>query len=413
MTYLFRQTNLAALAFALLAASGPGRAAPPVKPPPPARAAAPRVLMLSGGPDLKHNQVAIESNVRYLARLLPPGATTRVLFTGGSRTTKNVLYEDARGRERYRTPQLPRLDGPNTLPQIKAEFQTLAAGPADRPILLYVTGHGSPDSDTLDNNVFDLWDDGEMSVRVLAAQMKTLPVSTPVTAVMVECFSGSFGNLLFENGDPKAPLTGRDFCGFFASIAPRPAAGCTPAVDEADYHDFTGYFFSALSGVSRVGQRVTGADYNKDGRVGMDEAFAYSLIHDDSIDTPVCTSDVFLRRFVPDADDTWTKTGWGDIRAWATPAQKAALDGLSSDLALKGDGRLSDSYAAFRKIRLDAEDLPTVHLIRLVRLAHTVILAHRLLTSDAPAEAPIKARYARLTALEAGNCLPPAALSVH
>ncbi len=405
MDPIYKKISLSALAFVLLAVSGAGRAAPPAKPTPPARTAAPRVLMLSGGYDTKHNQVAIESNVRYLARLLPPGATTRVLFTGGSRTAKNVLYEDAEGRERYRTPQLPRLDGPNTLPQIKAEFQSLADGPAARPILLYVTGHGSPDSQTLDNNVFDLWDNGELSVRGLAAQMKTLPASTPVTAVMVECFSGSFGNLLFENGDPKAPLTGRDFCGFFASIAPRPAAGCTPAVNEADYHDFTGYFFSALSGVSRVGQRVVGADYNHDGRVGMDEAFAYSLIHDDSIDTPVCTSDVFLRRFVPDANDAWTHTAWADIRAWATPAQKAALDGLSSDLALKGDGRLAGSYASFRTIRLDAEDLPTVHLIRLIRLAHTVILAHRLLTSDTPADAPIKARYARLTTLEAGSCL--------
>lgn len=401
MNNLSKQTRLATLAFALFATSVPSHAAPT----PPASAAAPRVLMLSGGPDLKHNQVAIESNVRYLARLLPTGATTRVLFTNGSRTTKNVLYEDARGRERYRTPQLPRLDGPNTVPQIKAEFQSLADGPAARPVLLYVTGHGSPDSQTLDNNVFDLWDNGELSVRNLAAQMKTLPVSTPVTAVMVECFSGSFGNLLFENGDPKAPLTDRDFCGFFASIAPRPAAGCTPAVNEADYHDFTGYFFSALSGVSRVGQRVTGADYNKDGRVGMDEAFAYSLVHDDSIDTPVCTSDVFLRRFVLEADDTWTNTRWPDIRAWATPAQKAALDGLSSDLALKGDGRLAGAYGTFKKIRLDAEDLPTVHLIRVVRLAHTVILAHRLLTSDAAVDAPIKARYARLTMLEAGSCL--------
>ena len=401
MDPIYKQTCLAA--FALLAAVGVGRAAPPVKPAAPA--AAPRVLMLSGGYDTKHNQVAIESNVRYVARLLPPGATTRVLFTDGSRKSKDVVYEDAQGAEQYRTPQLPRLDGPNTLPQIKTEFQTLAAGPADRPVLLYLTGHGSPSQATLDNNQFDLWSNQTLSVRELAAQMKTLPLSVPVTTIMVQCFSGSFGNLLFENGDPKAPLTGRDFCGFFASISARPAAGCTPAVNEADYHDFTGYFFSALSGTSRVGKPVVGADYNHDGRIGMDEAFAYSLIHDDSIDTPVCTSDVFLRRFVPDQGTDWTQAAWPDIRAWATPAQKAALDALSSDLGLKGNARLAGAFTAFVKIRIDAEDLPTVHLIRLVRLAHTVVLAHRLLGSDAAADAPLKDRYARLTTLEAGNCL--------
>ena len=41
---------------------------------------------------------------------------------------------------------------------------------------------------------------------------------------------------------------------------------------------------------------MSGADYNHDGRVGMDEAFAYSLIHDTSIDVPVCTSDIYLRQ---------------------------------------------------------------------------------------------------------------------
>ncbi len=403
MDPIYKKISLSALAFALLAVSGSGRAAPPVQPA--ASAAAPRVLMLSGGYDTKHNQVAIESNVRYVSRLLPPGATTRVLFTGGSRKSKTVLYEDAQGRSKYRAPQLPRLDGPNTLPQIKAEFQTLATGPANRPVLLYITGHGSPSAETLDNNVFDLWNNGKLSVRDLAAQMKTLPAATPVTAVMVQCFSGSFGNLLFENGDPTAPQIDRDFCGFFASISARPAAGCTPAVNEADYHDFTGYFFSALSGQSRLGKPVTGADYNHDGRVGMDEAFAYSLIHDDSIDTPVCTSDVFLRRFVPAVGDDWTETGWADLRSWATPAQKAALEALADDLALKGEDRLAGAYAAFTKVRVGAEDLPSVHLLRFVRLARTVVLAHRLLTSDAPADTPIKARYTRLTALEAGSCL--------
>ncbi|HEV2472867.1 MAG TPA: hypothetical protein VGS41_09395, partial [Chthonomonadales bacterium] len=31
----------------------------------------PRVVIVGGGPDLENNQVAIESNVRYVARILP------------------------------------------------------------------------------------------------------------------------------------------------------------------------------------------------------------------------------------------------------------------------------------------------------------------------------------------------------
>ncbi len=222
---------------------------------------------------------------------------------------------------------------------------------------------------------------------------------------MVECFSGSFGNLLFENGDPNAPLTHRDLCGFFASISARPAAGCTPEINEADYRDFTGYFFSALSGRSRLGQPVTGADYNHDGKIGMDEAFASTLIHDNSIDTPVCTSDVFLRRFVPDEGFSFVRTPWTDLNAWATPAQRAALDALSTDLHEQGEGRLRVTYALFQRIKVDAEDLPSVRVLRLMRLAKSVVLAHRLMASDSPANQPLQVRYTRLKAAESRNCL--------
>ena len=364
-----------------------------------------RVLLLGGGPDLSHNQTAIESNVRYVDRLLPLNAQRRVLFFDGRKQTKDVLCEDNSGRQYYRLPQLPRLDGPNTLPAIKTEFRTLATGPADAPVLIYVTGHGSPDDDTLDNNDYDLWNGGYLSVKTLASQIKTLPESTPVTLVMVECFSGSFGNLLFQNGDPKAPLIHRDLCGFFASISARPAAGCTPEINEADYRDFTGYFFEALSGKSRLGKSVTGADYNHDGKIGMDEAFAYTLIHDNSIDTPVCTSDVFLRRFVPARNFDFVETHWTNVDSWATPAQRAALNALSTDLHLHGEARLRDLYAAFKKTETDAEDLPSVHVLRLMRLAKSVVLAHRLLTSAAPADLPLQARFQRLKAAEARNCL--------
>ena len=365
-----------------------------------------RALILSGGPDLAHNQIAIESNVRYLDRLLLKNASRRVLFTDGRAQSKNVLYEDASGKQQYRKPALPRLDGANTLPAIKAEFQALAVSPSTAPVLIYVTGHGSPGDDS-SNNDFDLWNGGELSVRRLAGQLKTLPASVPATVVMVQCFSGSFGNLLFENGDSKAPLISRDLCGFFASTAERPAAGCTPEINEAEYRDFTGYFFGALSGKSRRGQAITGADYNHDGKVGMDEAFAYTLIHDDSIDTPVCTSDVFLRRFVPSQGYDFVETRWADLRSWATAPQRAALEALSADLHLRGEDRVQSAFSQFKETPLDAEDLPSVHLIRFIRLSKTVVLAHKLTASEAPADQPIKERYTRLKALEAKNPLSP------
>ena len=142
---------------------------------------------------------------------------------------------------------------------------------------------------------------------------------------MVECFSGGFGNLLFQGGDPNGPVTDKDMCGFFASIPDREAAGCTPEVNEANYRDFTSYFFAALSGQDRLGRPVTGADYDHNGKVGMNEAFAYALIHDVSIDTPVCTSDVFLRRFVKTPDDVVFAIPYHDVLrvGRARPARRA------------------------------------------------------------------------------------------
>jgi hypothetical protein len=325
-----------------------------------------RTLILGGGPDLRHNQVAIERNVFYVSRLLPSGSPRFTLFADGANTSETVLFEEqqkvlppgerifgflfrGRGQDettllRYRAPQLGRLDGPSDRASVNRGFEWLRRE-ASGPVLLYFTGHGSQArGGNLDNNAYDLWGSEKLSVRDLAGQIATLPPRVPVTLVMVQCFSGAFGNVLFAGGDPAAAAVDRKIAGFFAAPRERTAAGCTPEVDEAEYHDFTSYFFAALSGRDRVGRTVTGADYNRDGRVGMDEAFAYSLAHDVSIDVPVATSDVFLRRGTTTPDEEIFRTEYSQALRWATPAQKAALEELSAALKLAGENRLAEGY---------------------------------------------------------------------
>jgi len=328
----------------------------------------PRVLIVGGGPDLHNNQVAIESNVRYVGRLLPQDTPRITLFADGNPNNATVLYDETAelppgekvfgllmsgssfgdgSTGKYRKPKLgTHLDGASKKAEIQKAFGQLATGAEDahRPIMLYFTGHGSRGSD-LENNQYDLWGgkDG-LTVRELSKEIARLPEDTPVTIVMVQCFSGAFGNLLFENGDPQGETLKRDFAGFYATVKERVAAGCTSAVNEVDYHDFTTYFFAALTGRDRIGRRVTGADYNGDGRVGMDEAYCYTLLHDDSIDVPVCTTDVFLRRFVPLKDAELFQTPYASVLSWATPAQRAALEGLSATLGKHGEDRLTTSY---------------------------------------------------------------------
>ncbi len=334
------------------------------------RAISPRVLIVGGGPDLPNNQVAIESNVRYVGALLPRDAPRITLFADGDANSSSVLYDDSaanippgerifnllmRGNDspeggsgRYRKPKLGvKLDGASKKPEIQKAFSQLSEASEDarRPVMLYFTGHGSRNQKDLENNQYDLWGarDG-FTVRDLSKEIARLPEETPVSIVMVQCFSGAFGNLIFENGDPKGEPISRDFAGFFATVKERVAAGCTSAVNEEDYHDFTSYFFAALTGRDRVGRKVTGADYNGDGRVGMDEAYCYTLIHDNSIDVPVCTSDVFLRRFVPLKDAELFHESYAMVMTWATPAQRAALEGLSATLKKQGEDRLEIAY---------------------------------------------------------------------
>jgi hypothetical protein len=331
-----------------------------------------RALLFGGGPTPQSNQVAIESNVRYLLRLLPESTQRTVLFADGTRDNKTVQFQEEpkplsneekvtallmRGRNalnpvqlRYRATELSRVDGALKRADIGSAFDTLTQAQKADPkhVLLYFTGHGSRSrSGNLENNDFDLWGD-RLNVQDLAAHIAGLPETAPVTVVMVQCFSGAFGNLLFEGGDPKRPMIKRDIAGFFATVKERVAAGCTPELNEAEYHDFTSYFFAALTGVDRVGRRVTGADYDGDGRVGMNEAFCYTLAHDASIDVPICTTDVFLRAVVQMPEEKVFENNWSSVRRWATPAQAAALDELSRKLGLSGEDRARQAYAAWQ-----------------------------------------------------------------
>lgn len=380
----------------LAAMSSHGSAAPP---------SALHALIVGGGPDKTHNQVAIESNVRYVDRLLPHSTPRHILFADGDPSAEDVQYQDSSNVIHYRAPNLPRLDGPAILANVQQEISTLAQDVQSRPrdpVLLYFTGHGSPGRPGYENNRYDLWSGQSIDVKTLATAVDAFPAQTPLTLVMVECFSGAFANLLFDQGDPANSLSAHHICGFFASVPQRMAAGCTPEVNEANYRDFTSYFFAALTGIDRLGKPVTGADYNRDGHVGMDEAYAYALIHDDSIDTPICTSDVFLRHYVTTPDEEVFGTEFSLVDRWATPSQRAVLRELCASTDLTGAYRLAVAFEKFKTISGNTERLGDVRLLRLIRMAKSVVLGHTLMESR---DEDTKARYVELEREEAGNPL--------
>lgn len=333
-----------------------------------------RTLIISGGPDFEYNQYAIESNARYVEGLTDKSSWRRVYFADGAPNSRTIsAYENSPAFRAKRAlawildEQLPEdkivaqastlknIDGASTKPSVTRVFREFVSPTPDERGFLYFTGHGNAGGTNFrpdyDDTTFALWNNGNISAREVGRAVQNWPAKNPLFIVMVQCHSGGFANLIFQDGDPKKPLVDRDIAGFFSSTGQRPAAGCTSEVNERDYQDFTTHFFAALSGVSRDGRKVSGADYDRNGAVSGSEAFAWANLNDLSIDVPVTTSDAYLRSIFPVQSKNWQNVPYSQITADASAWQIAMLGGLSSSLNLKGEARVAAAMAQHRTVR--------------------------------------------------------------
>ncbi len=124
-------------------------------------------------------------------------------------------------------------------------------------------------------------------------------------------------------------------------------------MDEENYKEYSTYFWAALYGRTRSGERVPAPDFDSDGKVSLAEAHAYALIHSDTIDISMKTSDVFLRKYSGyrgAADLLQSDADYDRLLAAATPMDKAVLEGLSTALALEGPDRVRDARAAAERL---------------------------------------------------------------
>ena len=281
------------------------------------------VLTIGGGYSPSGNQISLEKNVLFFTRVLDETNASPdrhdVLFADGNDPRRDVQYLDVETPiprvvellarvfsetdhqyERYRDHELPRDAESATRVHLTEWFdeigRTLAEG--DR-LVIYVTAHGgaSADKKRPRNSQLHLWDGDDVTVEEFVKELDKIAPQVPVVIVMVQCYSGGFADVIFDDGNDKRGATRHNRCGFFATSHDRVAAGCTPDIDEADYREYSSAFWAAILGRSRVDEPVPSADYNGDGVVSFDEAHASVLIHSDTIDIPVRTSDAFLRRF--------------------------------------------------------------------------------------------------------------------
>lgn len=342
------------------------------------------VLTFGGGPP-SHNQISLEKNVEYFRRVLAgvgmAGVRHDVYFgDGGARNS--VQYRMPEGAEqrftkalglilagsndadmRYEKVHLPAVVGPSSVANVNAWFETVGRSlPPGERLVVYFTGHGGPDSADRKNprntTIVMPGQPGAITMKEFAANLDKLSPDVDVTLVMVQCYSGGFANVIYNEGDPSKGLSRHPRAGFFSTIASRTAAGCTPDVDEEDYHEFSTSFFEALLGETRTGRTIARPDFDGDGRTSYAEAFSHVLLTSDTVDIPVATSDRLLRdrsRFAKNDEDRARgllpqDAPWSTVLAAAAPAQRAALEGLATLLKLDGEDLLEKARAKAREI---------------------------------------------------------------
>ena len=332
-------------------------------------------LTIGGGSSPSNNQVSLEKNVLYFQRFLADRGMGdlphEILFSDGNGGARDLQYVDPNARApranhllaqifhreldldtQYRPHSIPHLWGPSGREGINHWFDAigtkLLAG--DR-LFIYFTGHGGHGRFG-HNTTLAMWNEPDMPVNEFVKLLDRLPPRVSVVLVMVQCYGGAFADVIFNNADASKGLTARNRCGFFATSADRVAAGCTQDVNEENYREYSTYFWAALYGRTRTGEAVEPPDFDHDGRVCLAEAHAYALIHSDTVDLSMKTSDAFLRQFSQmktTAGPTTlmaADTGYQTLLDHADPPERAVLEGLSDRLELSGATRTQSARLA-------------------------------------------------------------------
>ncbi len=324
-------------------------------------------LVIGGGADPSANQVSLEKNVLLFRTLLgekyPSGVDQDVYFSDGDDPGRDLQFYQPEAElprvnlllarvlrqtndlgESYRTHAVTPVQGASNRANLDQWFATkgksLKAG--DR-LIVYATAHGSKGpNDDPHNTTLMLWGHQGLPVKDLGSLLRTLPPGVKVVMVMVQCYAGGFADLALEDRPP-----GSEVCGFFATTFDRPAAGCTPDIDEENYHEYSSYFWEAIRGRTRTGQPLKRrADLDGNGRVTFAEAHAYTLLESVTVDIPVKSSDAFLRQYSRAGDGLRGADDPVDsLRAVAAPIDRVVIDGLSKALGLTGPDRAAQARA--------------------------------------------------------------------
>lgn len=323
-------------------------------------------LIIGGGYSPSGNQVSLEKNVVFFRKLLaesyPSSQSHDLYFADGQRPESDIQYmvpmndipkanrymatifgSLSKLNLRYRNSSLENVDGISDNKSIDQWFAESKGRieEGDR-LFIYATAHGGKSLDKKNkyNTRLYLWGGQFIDVKKLSSHIGSLPDNVDVIIVMVQCYSGGFSHLIFQEALESNKLTNRNICGFYSTVHNRVAAGCTPDINEKNYQEYSSHFWAAIRGKSRMDEDIELTDFDGDGRTSFAEAHAYTLIESKTIDIPVKTSDSWLRRFSKNHSVRDSKflpsTPYYSLIKSAEPIELAILDGLSYELNISG-----------------------------------------------------------------------------
>ena len=280
-------------------------------------------ITIGGGPGREENQASLEANVVFFQQIIkdkhPEPFRNNIFFAHGDVPAADVQVVADKPKESelpatdllaslhrrpsnrqgvaYRSHQVADIAGALDPQLIQEALQNLAktATSHDR-LIIYVTAHGSPgpDDDPFDTSI-DCWGAKKITAREFSHWLDKLPHDMPVVMVMAQCFCGGFSHLIYQDLDESKGFTTQPRVGFFAQQHDLPAAGCRPDIEHDE--EFSSYFWGAIAGHRRSGATIANCDLDGDGVVSFAEAYAYATTADDTIDIPLRTSEVFLRKY--------------------------------------------------------------------------------------------------------------------
>ncbi|MGD1899122.1 MAG: Caspase domain-containing protein, partial [Phormidesmis sp.] len=324
-------------------------------------------------------------------------AEASLFFASGIDVVETMRYLYDNVVDIFLAAEIPVLDGGATVDNTYSWFKSVAQAEKPCPSFFYFTVHGAYNAENEDSNSLILWDEALVSVPEFTGLLEDLPAEQPFVTMMAQCYSGAFANLIYENGDPEQPVALHTRCGFFATVASRPSVGCTPAVNEADYKDYSSSFFAGLTGRDRIGNAVTSADYNTDGQISYAEAHAFAKVDEETTDWPISTVEAWLQRQV---DERKRKeiltTPIGELRAIARPEQAYVTESLTSltgfDPAqsyIQNQGTVSlpepNTVAEAYQVRLEMEliNIGTEQAIRNSQSREQIAILDKILSCEA------------------------------